>query len=431
MPQLAKRSFAGQDRHEFIDSTEEPANEAHPSLSDPRLDADIVRARANASSSLGQRWISSAIRVMTTIVDAVDVRRYQGPLAAMALVCLGMALGSVAIAATDPHWPNWLYPTDPTARLEHIERSGNKLAALVRGKQRLGDDRLGILLGSSSMMLGIDGKMLEAESKVPIRWLELCSGGINGDDLARVFRLILWSRLKPDCIILGLQPDLLPQTTNCLGPDGDEIYVSLSNLRRDALAGRLGDSLADVEKACSAYLDPFFPSRTLVNYRLREAIFEAKCNAFRTAGMAINSMFIAERDPWAVPEAKERHGPVTVRQGYFKNGRYDTQCYDVDNVNFRALAWMIDEADRRGIRILVVIMPATRFDLGMQPPRAEQCMWALLNRESAPDLPVLNLRTEFPDDDFADLFHLAKDARAVATKRVAEFVRSQYRKSPQ
>jgi hypothetical protein len=38
---------------------------------------------------------------------------------------------------------------------------------------------------------------------------------------------------------------------------------------------------------------------------------------------------------------------------------------------------------------------------------------------------VLNLRADFPDESFADLFHLAGEAREVASLRLAEFLRNQ------
>jgi hypothetical protein len=337
-----------------------------------------------------------------------------------------LGLTSAAIAATNPRWPRWLYPSDPTARLESLERSGNKLAAVAATEGTGQNERFGVFLGSSSLMLGINDVTLREESKLPIRWLELCSGGANGDDLARVFRMILWSGRKPEWIILGLQPDMLARTTNCLGPDGDEIHLAVASLQEDVWARRLGNSIADLEKLTSAYTDQIFPGRTIVNYRLREVIFAAKCGLFQACRMGIRSMFTAERDPWGVPGGLDRAGPLVVRQGYFKNGRYDRASYAVDNLNFRALEWLFDEADRQGIRVLVLNMPATRFDRDMQPPSAEQTLAALLQTEKARALPVLDLRTAFGDESFADLFHLSKAGREAASKRVGAFLRQHY-----
>jgi hypothetical protein len=369
--------------------------------------------------------MSAGLGLLSRIPETVDLRRFRGPVAAISLVCLGMALGRSAIAAIDPGWPKWFYPSDPTARQEHIERAGSKLAAVVLDGPRPADERIGFLIGSSSMMVGINCELLEARSQPTVRWLELCCGGACAEDLVRVFRMVLWSGLKPDCIVLGLQPDMLAQTTDCLGPDGDEIYLALESLARDVSLHRLGDSLADIDGLCAAYFDQLFPSRTLVNFRLRAAISEAKASAFRAAWLGIDAMFAPARSVWRASGPLERNGPLEIKKGYFKNGRYDGNSYSVDNANSLSLAWLIDEAARRNIRLVALIAPATKFDRDMQPPQAERCLRAVLQRGRGTDPPVLNLRADFPDESFADLFHLAGEAREVASLRLAEFLRNQ------
>ena len=391
-------------------------------MDDPTHDYELPSDRDRDPSSRA-RWMSPVLAVASRIADAVHFGRLRGPVATLALVGLAMTIGSGAIAATGPRWPRWLYPHDPTVRQEHVERAGSKLAALVHEGRRPVDERIGILIGSSSLMLGIDGETLTEQSGIPIRWLELCAGGANADDLTRLFRLVLWSDLKPECIILGLHPDMLAETTDCLGPDGDEIYLVLDSLSRHASSGLLGESLADIEAVIAAYTDLAFPSRTLVNYRLRSAIYEAKCRVFRAVGMRIDAMFAPGHGVWAVPGPSKRNGPLRFRQGYFKNGRYDSRSYAPDNPNSRSLASLIDEAARRGIRLLVLITPATRTDKEMQPPQAERCLQAVLMRQRGTDPPVLNLRSEFDDNSFGDLFHLSAEGRAVAseaTRRIPE-----------
>ncbi len=361
--------------------------------------------------------------------------RLLGPLSAIGLVVVALAVASALIRWSGQPVPGWVDPADPTIEDGQQERLGGKVAALIRegwaDRGRPGPG-LGILIGSSTTYYGFDPAVLEAESPVPIRWLNLGTDGGNAEDTCRIARMVFRSGIRPDVVVLGLHQEMLPRTTkNCVR---DPTAPRLDDLEHHLSEGNVRSAFGDVCGVTLAAIGRVFPRRSHTTYHVRQAAIEAKIRGFRLLGVSTDGLFAADADAWKSPPALKRKGGVAdlehpvISAKLFEAiddcGWFTGENYRIENPGPQAVLRLMDECVRDNVRLVVVLTPKLGWLGRMEPARAFECLDEVLEGRAGRRPEVLDLRTAIPEPLFADLFHTDAAGRDIATRRLAAFLKA-------
>jgi hypothetical protein len=324
--------------------------------------------------------------------------------------------------------PHWLPESDSTTDVTTFWSIGSQLAGVLRdsGGRAVVEphERLGALLGSSTLECSVDPALLETESKGrPIRWLSLTGPGVNAGDLERMGRLLLRSGLRPDITVFVMSPGVLAQTDSFLS---DPVAFDLAAVRRH-LAER--HPMLAKEEAESILLAPWnraFPNRTRVSHWLRTSLFQARLDLFAKMGYGVAHVFAPRHNPWLVSTwtQKQHAAPdflETQMKGWRGKGWFNRASYSPDGPEMRNFLRLIRTLCDAGSEVVIVLVPESSRLRNSIPPAAVNSLATALNRAFGPTAPpVLNLRDAIPDPLFFDLVHLDPDGRVAFTKHLAQ-----------
>jgi hypothetical protein len=354
-----------------------------------------------------------------------DLRRLGMPFLSLVLVALAMAPFSALSLAGVLRWPSWLKPADPMIVNGDLQHVGRRLVAIRRELEKAPPTRprkLGVLLGSSTVLFALDPSILEEDSKVPMRWVNLGCENANAADTARLARLVVEDGgLKPDFVVLALHPDQFLRTKSFLV---ESVKFSPAALLRDLKGLRYRMVQDDVEKAALAPLDLFFPYRTLIGYRSREVATDWKVAIFRGLGMGLDSIYPPDPKPWSsrtlfTTPVATADVPAKLRA----NPRpeiFDERAYEADRENSRSITDLLrDFGDK--INFCVLIVPQRSELRSILPPMAMRKLLDVVEPAAAGK--VLDLRESLPDDYFFDHAHVGPAGRELTSHRLAEFLK--------
>jgi hypothetical protein len=355
-----------------------------------------------------------------------DLRRLGMPFLSLVLVALAMAPFSALSLAGVLRWPSRLKPTDPMIVNGDLQHVGRRLVAIRRELEKApptSSQKLGVLLGSSTVLFALDPEILEEDSKVPMRWVNLGCENANAADTARLARLVVEDGgLKPDFVVLALHPDQLPRTTSFLV---ESMKFSPSELLGDLKRLRYRRVQDHVERAALAPLDVFFPYRTLIGYRSREVATDWKVAIFRTLGMGLDSIYAPDPSPWTSRTLFTR--PVATRdvpskfQACARFGTFDEPNYEADRDNVQSIAKLLrDFGDE--VNFCVLIVPQRSELRGVLPPIAMQRLLDVVKPAAAAGK-LLDLHESLPDDLFFDHVHVGPAGRELTSRRLAKFLK--------
>jgi hypothetical protein len=359
-----------------------------------------------------------------------DPRRLRGPLVGLAALLVALAVGSLGLSPALRGRPRWVPEVDSSTDLEEYHRIGRRLSGLIRqGHARGGPaaERLGVMLGSSSLEWGIDPQALPAElGGRPIRWFNIHSSGANGIDLRRMAGYMTRAGLRPEVAVLCLGPSFLARGNDPLDdptPEVEEI--------RSHIAGRHPMLLKeDFEDILLLPWNLAFPNRTRIGSWARDVIFDARIDLFASMGYGINALFAPESDPWSAPPwwAQGDHVPPLMierqMKGMRRYGMFDPASYSADGLNSRALVALIRELREGGAEVIVAFFPEAEIRRRELPPEALASFDEALRRAfgtAAP--PVLDMRGAMSEEYFFDTSHLNPGGRAAFTERLGRALR--------
>jgi hypothetical protein len=359
----------------------------------------------------------------------LDARRLGGPLSVLTGLAALLGVSSLLLSATVGRQPGWLPSDDGKRDPSAFKKVGGRVAGVVREwpREARAGRPLGVLLGTSTLECAVDPRALGAEPGPGMRWLSLVAHKIDASDVESLSRLVFWSDLEPDLLVVAINPGMLARRAAAEPPDTEP--ADPAGVAGLLLAGRFFDA----RRQAGSLLDLAFPFRTRVNHLAWMTVLEARAAVARSLGRPVDRLFSPDPDPWSPPsridyiEEDRQAPPELIRRhwdGMARKGWFDPSCYDEDGPNARALPALVRRARAQGVEVMVVLLPATKRVRDALPPGAGRFPETVLRRAFGADAPpVLDLCDTMPDDAFYDLVHLTSKAREAFSEKLSRALR--------
>ncbi len=354
-----------------------------------------------------------------------DLARLRGTALALASVALGLGISAAALRWATDFRPGW-FPSMPSKMdVGALERIGGRVALAARdiGRDPQIGDRLGVILGSSTMQTALQPELLSVEGEV--RWLNLCGPDAGLVDLERVARVLERGGLRPSVAVVGINLGMLAAPGDLMAEAmladlAPPAWSQLSRPRRPASGpARFFRSLGRLAGDAGDWLRPSF---TKIHYLKDLAVFEWRLAA--APGVGIDAAFAPASDYWTPPPAwadpaTDEFRAWQVRE-YTRKGWFAADAYGPDGPNVRALAGLLARLRRLDSRVVLVLLPEPAGLRERMPAEACRRLTALVAGLPPADAPeVLDLREALGDGDLMDLVHPGPLGREAVTRRVA------------
>ncbi len=338
-----------------------------------------------------------------------DLTRFRGPAAALggilaALVAVDLLL-TVAVGRT----ARWLPAGEIPADRWIVSNVGARLAGMVRASAPGGPEagsRFGLLLGQSTMLVGVDAEALEADDGRGLKWVNLSGLGGSTVKIAELADLVFLSGLRPEAVVLGINPYML-------------VGLNYANLR-------------DTTRTAASPIKRWvwtWENRSIFSHLVQVTIFRLRVGLLREFGLGLEALF--RPDPefrTLVPAAGVRHSAQELENRLDLDRRLgwlDARHYRPDGPQASALSEMIRGFLERGAEVYVVLMPERSMLRHRIPEVARDAIRAAV-RDASPGAPVplIDLEDRVPDELFFDLDHLLPEGRAICTRMLAQRLRA-------
>ncbi|HEY2159116.1 MAG TPA: hypothetical protein VGH33_26040 [Isosphaeraceae bacterium] len=358
-----------------------------------------------------------------------DLARLRGTALALASVALGLGISAAALRWAADCRPGW-FPSMPSKMdVVALERVGGRVARAardIRRDPRIGD-RLGVILGSSTMQSALEPGLLIVEDG-PKRWLNLCGPDASPIDFGRIARLLERGGVRPSVAVVGINVGMLADPGDLmadamLADPAPPAWSRLSSSRPPASGpARLFRSLGRLAGDAGDWLRP---NITKLHYLKDLAAFEWRLAAAPRVG--IDAAFAPASDYWTPPPAwvdpaTDEFRAWQVRE-YARKGWFSADAYGPDGPNVRALADLLARLRRLDSRVVLVLLPEPAGLRARVPAEAGRRLSALVAGLPPADAPeVLDLRDALRDGELMDLVHPGPLGREAVTRRVARLL---------
>jgi hypothetical protein len=319
-------------------------------------------------------------------------------------------------------WPSWIPKSDWTfSTVYSYERAGDRLAGVARATHSA-NARFAATLGSSPLEAAVDPTTWDAAT-APLRWVHLSGNAVNGNGLEGMGRILLGSRLKPQALVIGLNPGVLAQAddyTDSFMDDDDRL--DLSTMRNHIKTKQFSLLKDDVEHLVLAPLNKVFPNRNRVGMAARYLALEGRLALFTAMGVPTEIHFTPESNPWVVTRYDEQHSTDYRKTQFYNHGRrgwYEPRYYSTSRPGFVALVGLVRRARQAHVPVMVVLLPEKREVRSAVPPEAVGTLKAALVQNFASDPPpLIDLRDLISDDYFSDVVHLNSKGSLIFSQRM-------------
>ncbi|MGP0068055.1 MAG: hypothetical protein ACLQGP_31220 [Isosphaeraceae bacterium] len=352
----------------------------------------------------------------------IDLRSLRGILSALIIVAIWLGIIELALGATRPWWPDWMHTDTGIGPLGWYKQAGEQISG-IRNEKLPAEEPVGLILGASTMHLGIDPALLESAFLPPMHWRRMTVVGGATPELEAILQLALEYRIKPAIVVIALEIRMLARNPLYRNPRFDDrVDVSpgrwlddLKSLKTQAIEGLLSNTFNDC-----------FPDRSRIFMHLNVPLERLRIAALRFLGQDIQAMFLPQVDAGAVvpiyPVKKVPPSGLKLSwEDISSKGGFDPTAYSTRGERSRSLVNMIRLAESAGAQVVILVLPEeSRLRAGI-PEIAMKSLATLLREDFGKDSPpVIDLRDAIPDDLFFDYIHLDPSGRQVLTKRFIE-----------
>jgi hypothetical protein len=320
-----------------------------------------------------------------------------------AAICVLTAMGALEVLLRIGLGPNpaWLPPVFGTDRFEQFTRRLARVEQIERAGD-VSDANLVAVLGLSQVRYDLDSHVLYANDPEHRAWLVLGGDGRNFEQFQLFGQTLVDSALRPRLVVLGLARAMIRREGSDPDPDASSSSF-LGHLRRRETWEALRD--------CS----------WVVRHRLRmqEETFLLvyhSARAVRAAfGLPMSATYVPEADPWSswtmpsdvLPRAVNIDTQWRARQATLTPDQFQNNDRQTD-----ALVQLVAALRRKGATVVCVLMPETERLRAFYPPIiAPGFAQAIIAAGAQRPLKVIDLRDDFPDDEFHDDAHLDGEGR--------------------
>lgn len=338
----------------------------------------------------------------------IDFKRYKGLLVVGVGLYCALALCNAGLLAGLGDRPSVFEDPDRRLAWSQLEKSGAQVSGVELAMRRGDPDKhtgLGVVLGQSTAMRGIDPDALESAGGLPGRWLLINGFGSSFVKLHYYAQTFLASELRPGVVVLGLHETMLA------GQDS-ETDESLDNdkglLRR---AKQLG-TLHWVRK-----------QRKNVSHFAGMELFEFRLALHGAIGSGAVGLFEPADEPWRMSEREQAVADKAAQLAHWQRfGWFDPATYQGDNAQTDAFRSLMSGLEAMGTpEVVIVLMPMSSELRDVLPGEADQRMRSLIDEVGAGrSVRVVDMRDAMPDDAFFDYVHLTPAGREAFTQKLAE-----------
>ncbi len=356
-----------------------------------------------------------------------DPRRLRGALAALLVVMLAVIAGGLPLSPVVAGHPRWLPDSDSLCDVVGFKSNLNRIGGVLRELRERGESpggqRLGILIGSSSLEWGVDPALMPAMGgSRPMRWLSLSGVGASIEDNARMADLALRAGLRPELTLICIGPAPMSTRINVLD---DPISPDLAALREHVAAHHPMLAKEDLESFLLVPLNRLLPNRSRIGRWSRLVLFDARLALFAALGYNLDSLGPPMDDPWSATPgwAKGDHMPDWINDNQFaglsKAHIFEAESYSADSANCRHLVEYVRMLRGAGSEVVILLVPEAERRRIVTPPEFLATLREALRRAFGPDAPpVLDFRDAMPPSALLDLSHLNPGGRAAFTERL-------------
>jgi hypothetical protein len=360
-----------------------------------------------------------------------DIRRLQGFAGALLAVVVGLVCHGLVLRATLGQMGPWItlrnqsfnVVTSPEGALKRVLGLKRDLGAGIRPAP---GERLGILIGSSTLRQGIDPAILDAEVGQSYRWTNVYTVA-HAHEITLVIRAMFQFGVKPGAVGLVVNPAILVA-------DGDREAERgwydpgpfLQYLKNRKLALARGELV-------SLTMVPWhlaFPYRGQVFTMVDRGLFQAKLSMLEGIGQGLKALAAPEADPWLNPYPPDlgegnpdpaQVGNANVLKYIGIKGWYDPESYRTDGPNFASLKELFRTAHEHKAKTFIVFVPESSSYRARLPNTATDHFKGALTDALGEAAPMIfDFRESAPDEDFTDVNHLNPTGREHLSHRLAE-----------
>jgi hypothetical protein len=354
-----------------------------------------------------------------------DLKRSRGVISCLAAIGMTICVEGAVWRAFAPSW-NALPHRHAFTEISSFESIGSVIAGFVKMSRsdRISDaqDRLGIVLGSSTTECSIDPFELEKLDPESRSFLNLNGSGCNAVDLNDLYDLIDFLGVRPNTLVVGLNPGMLadpkidPKSENRFNPIS--FYEHVRNHHAGLAFDELNDLILEPVHAC---LPRFFRFK----YELHRAWFQARIDLLEAFHQKVDVAFRPADVLWSGANwVKGDHVPPWVIEkqveGFRHKGWFDAVSYRDDGANASSLSNLIAKASERGSHVFIVLLPESTPVRSREPAAARIVLKKILADRSDHNLTFLDFQSRIDDDLFYDAAHLNAAGRKIFTKLLGE-----------
>jgi hypothetical protein len=358
-----------------------------------------------------------------------DVRRLRGFAAALLAVLAGLACHGLALRATLGRMGPWIELRGQTFNISTSPENALRRVVGIRrdltsGTRPASGERLGIMIGSSTLKQGVDPAILDAEAGGGYRWTNVHCGQAFEDLL--VVRAMYRSGLKPAALGLVTNPGLLVADSH---REAERGWYDPGPFLGYLKARQLQMAREELVALTMAPWNLAFPYRGRVFTLADRGLFVAKSRMLEALGQGPEALVAPEPDPWLNPfPADAGQGTPEGNEKVLKfigiKGWYDPANYRADGPNFDALVEIFRTAHEEGTRTFLVFVPESSTYRAKLPPTAADHFEKTLTLALGDAAPaIFDFREAAPEEDFADVNHLNASGREHFSHRVADALR--------
>jgi hypothetical protein len=270
-----------------------------------------------------------------------------------------------------------------------------------RGSRVATREYLAVLVGISEVREGVELSALAQGLGPRWRLLGLGGAGFGIGSVQKYANLLIESELRPDVVVLGMGfsqlVDYRPRA-NAAPP----------NLLEKLKGGDIRSAAVELRNSMWTY-----SRREDISVSVEFAVLELHAKLLNAFGVALPEVDARKRGPWREmikTDWPEHFSAATLKaqeEDYERHGLFDLARYKDSPVALSALMGMIEQFQRRGAKVVLLLMPQHSTLNRRIPSEALDILRRRL-QGSFPDNepPILDYREVIDDSGFVDLPHL-------------------------
>jgi hypothetical protein len=360
-----------------------------------------------------------------------DLSRMRGPLTVLLSVALVLGAYGAIINAAFGRQNAWILSQDnEPGGPPSIEDGARRVLGILHERAVAPgppDQKLGILIGASTLFAGIDPKQLTAELGGKYRWANLRATGLPYE-YALLVKLMYQSGLRPDVLALVSNAPLFVTTKANLAQQ--RLGINGAELSDHARYLRVGYLKTELIRATLIPWDLAFPYRGEVSTLVNRTLFATKLKILERLGLGLDALYAPDRDPWTEnPDMGYEPLVTDENKQYFlkgvdSKGWFDGSRYRALGPPFASLVEALQLAHSNGTKTFIVLVPESGPLRARLPADEDFHLTHTLRDVLGSAAPViLDYRTIAPDEEFHDPAHLNRKGIDRFTRTLAAGLR--------